>query len=146
MHPAAARSPHDPATPLTTRNTYVTLSYMDLVDVLADPTRRAILDTLRAGPLGAGEIASRFPVSRPAISRHLRVLLGAGLVSVEADGRRRRYRLDPRPLAELDAWLTPYRDLWDGRLDALGTEVYRTRRGRRAEAVPPDNSEGKRPA
>jgi DNA-binding transcriptional ArsR family regulator len=69
-------------------------------------------------------------VSRPAISRHLRVLREAGLVSARADGKRRLYALDPRPLRELDAWLAPYRDLWAQRLDALDTEIARGRRAR----------------
>ena len=99
--------------------------------VLADPVRREIIDVLRRQPLAAGEIASRFPITRPAISRHLRVLEDAGLVSVTSVGRRRVYRFEPGPLIELDAWLQQYRDLWSGRLDALETEVYRTRRERR---------------
>ena len=80
--------------------------------------------------LAAGELAGRFPVSRPAISRHLRVLREAGLVRARSDGRRRLYALDPRPLRELDEWLEPYRDLWAQRLDALDTEIARGRRAR----------------
>lgn len=110
---------------------------MDLMTAIADPVRRTILETLDRGPLSAGEIAGRFEISRPAISRHLRILRQAGLVTVEVDGRRRIYRFDPRPLADLDAWLAQYRDLWSSRLDALETEVYRTRRERRLQA-PPD--------
>jgi len=98
---------------------------------LADPTRRALLALLVPGELAAGELAERFPVSRPAISRHLRVLREAGLVRSRVEGRRRLYALDPRPLRELDAWLEPYRDLWARRLDALDTEMARGRRARR---------------
>jgi DNA-binding transcriptional ArsR family regulator len=98
---------------------------------LADPTRRELLGLLRAGERSAGELADRFPVSRPAISRHLRVLREAGLVRARADGKRRVYALDPRPLRELDEWLEPYRDLWASRLDALDTEIARGRRARR---------------
>ncbi len=112
---------------------------MEAMAVLADPVRREIVDALRRGPLSAGQIAARFPISRPAISRHLRVLLGAGLVSVEAVGRERVYRFEPGPLIELDAWLQPYRDLWSPRLDALETEVYRTRRERMAGERAPDD-------
>ena len=75
-------------------------------------------------------LADRFPVSRPAISRHLRVLREAGLVRVRTDGKRRLYVLDARPLRELDAWLEPYRDRWAQRLDALDTEIARGRRAR----------------
>jgi DNA-binding transcriptional ArsR family regulator len=103
---------------------------MDIMSALADPVRRSILETLNGRPLTAGEIAGRFPISRPAISRHLRILLEAGLVSVSASGRTRTYRFEPAPLAELDAWLAQYRDLWASRFDALETEVFRTRRER----------------
>ena len=98
---------------------------------LADPIRREVVGLLAHGELAAGELAERFPVSRPAISRHLRVLREAGLVRVRSDGRRRLYTLDPAPLRELDAWLEGYRDLWAHRLDALDTEIARGRRARR---------------
>ncbi len=104
---------------------------MDVVAALADPTRRRILELLVAGDVPAGELAEQFPVSRPAVSRHLRVLREAGLVEVRVDGQRRVYSLDPRPLAELDAWLAPYRQFWSQRLDALDTEIRRGRRDRR---------------
>jgi DNA-binding transcriptional ArsR family regulator len=107
---------------------------MDITAAVADPVRRAILETLNAGPLSAGEIAARFPISRPAVSRHLRLLREAGLVSASQSGRERIYRIETAPLAELDAWLAQFRDRWPSRLDALKTEVYRTRRERqRAE-------------
>jgi DNA-binding transcriptional ArsR family regulator len=106
---------------------------VDTLAALADPTRREILALLAAGERGAGELAGRFPVSRPAISRHLRVFREAGLVQVRAEGQRRVYALDPRPLSELDAWLTPYRRLWAHRLDALDTEIARGRRARAQE-------------
>ena len=95
---------------------------------LADPTRRELVTLLARGELSAGELAERFPVSRPAISRHLRVLREAGLVRVRREGRRRLYALDPRPLRELDDWLEQYRDLWAQRFDALDTEIARGRR------------------
>jgi DNA-binding transcriptional ArsR family regulator len=98
---------------------------------LADPIRREVVDLLAHGELAAGELADRFPVSRPAISRHLRVLREAGLVRVRTEGRRRLYVLDPGPLRELDDWLERYRDLWAQRLDALDTEIARGRRARR---------------
>jgi DNA-binding transcriptional ArsR family regulator len=103
---------------------------------LADPTRRELVALLAAGELAAGQLADRFPVSRPAISRHLRVLREAGLVTARTDGKRRLYALDPRPLRELDAWLEPYRDLWAHRLDALDTEIARGRRARRTGEAP----------
>ena len=106
---------------------------MEALAALADPTRRQILALLTGGERGAGELAGQFPVSRPAISRHLRVLREAGLVQVRTEGQRRVYTLDPRPLSELDAWLAPYRRLWAQRLDALDTEIARGRRARAQE-------------
>jgi DNA-binding transcriptional ArsR family regulator len=108
---------------------------MEALAALADPVRRELVDLLArgelaAGELAAGELARRFPVSRPAISRHLRVLREAGLVTARTEGRRRLYALDARPLREIDEWLEPYRDLWAQRLDALDTEIARGRRAR----------------
>ena len=88
-------------------------------DALSEPMRRRILELLRDGDRGVGELVERLGLSQPGVSKHLRVLREAGLVSVRPDGRRRWYGLRPEPLAELDAWLAPYRELWDGRLDAL---------------------------
>jgi len=99
---------------------------------IGDPVRRDILGMLRAGPLTAGAIADRFEISRPAVSRHLRILRDSGLVVAETRGRERVYRLDVGPLAELDEWLDQFRDGWSARFDALETEVYRTRRERRS--------------
>jgi DNA-binding transcriptional ArsR family regulator len=104
---------------------------VEALAALADPVRRELVALLAHGELAAGELADRFPVSRPAVSRHLRVLREAGLVTARSDGRRRLYALDPRPLRELDDWLEPYRDLWARRLDALDTEIARGRRARR---------------
>jgi DNA-binding transcriptional ArsR family regulator len=103
---------------------------VEALAALADPTRRELIGLLAGGEQAAGELAGRFPVSRPAISRHLRVLREAGLVRARTEGKRRLYRLDPGPLRELDAWLEPYRDLWAQRLDALDTEIARGRRAR----------------
>jgi DNA-binding transcriptional ArsR family regulator len=103
---------------------------VEALTALADPTRREIVALLAHGERAAGELAAGFPVSRPAISRHLRVLRTAGLVRSRTDGKRRLYTLDPAPLRELDDWLEPYRDLWAQRLDALDTEIARGRRER----------------
>lgn len=88
-------------------------------DAIADPTRRAILDQLMGGELGAGEIAERFPVSRPAIARHVGVLKKAGLLRERRDAQKRFYSLEPRGLAEVDRWLQPYRLYWAARLTDL---------------------------
>ena len=103
---------------------------MEALAALADPVRRELVALLAQGEMPAGQLADRFPVSRPAVSRHLRVLREAGLVTARADGKRRLYALDARPLRELDEWLEPYRDLWAQRLDALDTEIARGRRAR----------------
>src|SRR3954454_7509253 len=109
---------------------------VEALAALADPTRRELLALLAEGELAAGDLAARFPVSRPAISRHLRVLREAGLVRSRTDGRRRLYALDPGPLHDLDDWLAPYRRFWAQRLDALDTEIARGRRVR-ASGGPP---------
>lgn len=100
---------------------------------IADPVRRDIVLLLRQGPLSAGEIAAHFTISRPAISRHLRVLRASGLAKAELCGRQRIYRLDLDALAPLHSWLALVHDDWSHRLDALETEVHRTRRDRRAQ-------------
>jgi DNA-binding transcriptional ArsR family regulator len=104
---------------------------MEALAVLADPTRRRIVDLLAERERDAGEIASHFDVSRPAVSRHLRVLREHGLVQSRSVAQRRVYSLDPAPLAELDAWLSKYRAFWTNRLDALDVELRRARRRRR---------------
>ena len=87
--------------------------------VLAEPTRRRILDLLREDERPVGELVQRLDLSQPGVSKHLRMLREAGLVEVRPDAQRRLYRLRPEPLAEIDAWLTPYRKLWANRLDGL---------------------------
>src|SRR4051794_29133297 len=86
---------------------------------LADPHRRALLELLLEGPRAVNELVQRLGLSQPGTSKHLRVLREAGLVQARQDGQRRLYALDPRPMAELDAWLAPYRRQWTQRLDAL---------------------------
>lgn len=87
--------------------------------VLAEPTRRRILDLLRDEPRSVGELVSELGLTQPGTSKHLKVLRDAGLVTVRRDAQRRWYELRPEPLAEVDAWLAPYRQLWSDRLDAL---------------------------
>jgi DNA-binding transcriptional ArsR family regulator len=85
-------------------------------DAIADPTRRTILDALRRRERSAGEIARLFPVSRPAVSRHLRVLRRAGLVKERRVAQSRLYSLDPAPLRQVERWLEQYRVFWATRL------------------------------
>jgi DNA-binding transcriptional ArsR family regulator len=90
---------------------------------LADPTRRAVLDLLRRGSQPAGAIAQAFPVSRPAISKHLRLLRRAHLVSEHREGRHRLYELNPQPLRAVDSWLEHYRAFWQNHLAGLKTFI-----------------------
>jgi DNA-binding transcriptional ArsR family regulator len=87
--------------------------------VLADPTRRRILDLLLERPRPVGELTEQLGLTQPGTSKHLRVLREAGLVQARQDAQRRWYELRPSPLAEIDAWLRPYRRLWEASLDAL---------------------------
>jgi DNA-binding transcriptional ArsR family regulator len=90
---------------------------------LADPTRRRIVEMLATRELAAGEIARRFDMTPPAVSQHLKQLRDAGLVHVRRDAQRRIYALDPRGLAELDAWIGRYRRFWHDHLDTLEREL-----------------------
>jgi DNA-binding transcriptional ArsR family regulator len=96
-------------------------------DVLAEPVRRQILDLLRERARAVGELVDLVGLSQPGVSKHLRVLREAGLVRVRRDGKRRWYGLRAEPLAELDAWLAPYRQFWGGRLDALEEHLDKER-------------------
>nr|WP_238345637.1 metalloregulator ArsR/SmtB family transcription factor [Actinopolymorpha cephalotaxi] len=102
-------------------------------DVLGDPVRRRILELLADGEQSAGAIVetirAEFGISQPAVSQHLRVLRENGFANVRAEGTRRLYAVDTAPLREVDEWLEQYRRFWTQRLDALGTELRRGRRG-----------------
>ena len=95
-------------------------------DVLAEPTRRRILDLLLAAERPVNELVTSLNVSQPGVSKHLRVLREAGLVEARVDAQRRVYRVRAAPLAEIDAWLAPYRRLWSKRLDALERHLDET--------------------
>jgi DNA-binding transcriptional ArsR family regulator len=101
------------------RNRQVTHLRDAVFQALADPTRRAVLALLRNGSRSAGDIARAFPVSRPAISKHLRRLRGAELVREQRRGRHRLYAINPAALKEVDRWLTDYRVFWEGKLEGL---------------------------
>jgi len=88
-------------------------------DVLAEPNRRRILDELRDTERPVGDLVNALALSQPAVSKHLRVLRDAGLVEVRVDAQRRLYRVRPEPLRDVDAWLAPYRELWERSLDDL---------------------------
>ena len=101
---------------------------------LADPVRSQIVVMLAASDMAAGDIAENFTISRPAISRHLSVLLRANLVKVREQAQMRVYSLDPRGLDEADAWLTACRKTWNRRLDALGSHLDAMAKKKRKEA------------
>jgi DNA-binding transcriptional ArsR family regulator len=96
---------------------------MDRFEALGDPTRRRIVELLAAGEQTAGDVAREFAISRPAVSRHLRVLREAGIATARSDAQRRVYRLEPKSLAEMEAWLARYRSFWTERLDRLERHV-----------------------
>jgi len=121
------------------------IGLMEALDALADPVRRRMVQLLSRGESTAGELAravgDEFSISQPAASRHLRVLREAELVTSEVDGARRIYRLRRAPFDELDGWLHEVRAFWNGRLDALETEVARGIRARRSHTTNPNKKE-----
>lgn len=108
---------------------------MHAFDVLGDPVRRRILELLAKGEHASGEvvevISREFGITQSAVSQQLRVLRESGFATVRAEGTRRVYSVDTRPLAEVDAWLEQFRRFWGPPLEALATEIARGKRGRR---------------
>jgi len=98
------------------------MAYDTALAALADPTRRSVFETLRHGPQTVGRLASRMPVSRPAVSQHLKVLKEAGLVTDRAEGTRRLYQIDPKGLAAVRRWLDQF---WDVALASFQSELER---------------------
>lgn len=92
---------------------------MNIFDIIADPTRRHILDLLRQKPRTVNEVVAALDISQPAVSKQLRILREAGLVTVRQERQKRWYSIQPAPLAELDLWLSPFRQLWAERFDQL---------------------------
>ncbi len=103
---------------------------LDAFQVLADPTRRRIVETLATGEHAVGDLIERAGVHQSGVSRHLRILGDAGFVAMRPDGARRLYSLRPEPFRELAGWLDRYRALWDARLDRFGAAVERRERRR----------------
>jgi DNA-binding transcriptional ArsR family regulator len=99
---------------------------LEILEVIAEPTRRRILDAVREGECSVNDLVTQVGMHQPGVSRHLKVLRDAGLVEVRRDAQRRMYRLRAEPLMELDAWLEPYRAEWAGRLDSLERHLQRT--------------------
>ena len=107
-----------------------------VLEVIAEPTRRRILDAVRDGERSVGELVETVGMHQPGVSRHLKVLRDAGLVEVRRDAQRRLYRLRPEPLMELDAWLEPYRAEWAARLGSLERHLQRS-----TKPIPPSSKE-----
>jgi len=99
---------------------------MTTFTALSDPVRRDILTLLQRGERSAGTLVDTLALPQPNVSKHLKILREAGLVKVRVDGPSRIYSLDPAPLAELDAWLEPFRGFWADKLDALGDHLSRS--------------------
>lgn len=101
-------------------------STLTVLEVIAEPTRRRILDAVRSGERSVGELVDEVGMHQPGVSRHLKVLRDAGLVEVRRDAQRRLYRLRPEPLMEIDEWLEPYRREWANRIDSIERHLERT--------------------
>src|SRR3977135_3617391 len=109
---------------------------LDVLEVIAEPTRRRILDAVRERERSGNDLVGQVGMHQPGVSRHLKVLRDAGLVEVRRDAQRRMYRLRAEPLVELAAWLEPYRAEWAGRIDSLEQPLRRT-----AKPIPPRSKE-----
>lgn len=101
---------------------------------LADPTRLRLLELLRGGEHAVNDLAERVPMHQSGVSRHLRILQGAGFVDVRRDAQRRLYALRPDAFAELEGWLASYQRLWEGKLDRLGRALEEKGKGRHARS------------
>ena len=102
--------------------------HIDAFETLADPTRRRILASLRGGEQPVGEIVRHAGIHQSGVSRHLRILLETGFVSVRPDGQRRLYALRAEPFREMESWLAGYHQLWEARLDRFGAALEQNRR------------------
>lgn len=106
------------------------MEQLDVFQVLADPTRRRIIEVLRAGERQVGDVVEQAGIHQSGVSRHLRILSDAGFVTMRPEGQRRLYALRGAPFRELDSWLTDYRTLWEARLDRFGAALEKKQRPR----------------
>jgi DNA-binding transcriptional ArsR family regulator len=107
---------------------------IDAFHALSDPTRRRVVEALLAGERQVGEIVEAAGIHQSGVSRHLRILSEAGFVTMRPDGQRRLYSLRPEPFRELEDWLTPFRRLWEARLDRFGAALEKKRQARKKSA------------
>jgi len=108
---------------------------LDTFEVLADPMRRRIVETLKSGEQAVNDIVDRMDIHQSGVSRHLRILSEAGFVQMRPEGTKRFYSLPPEPFRELDAWVAGYRILWEGRLDRFAAELERRQQAKHARAA-----------
>jgi DNA-binding transcriptional ArsR family regulator len=107
------------------------MMHADLFQTLADPTRRLIVEALQKREQSVNDIVAKVRIHQSGVSRHLRILNEAGFVQVRPDGAKRMYSLRPERFHELEAWLTPFRSVWEKRLDRFGETLARKQRARR---------------
>ncbi|QQR48199.1 winged helix-turn-helix transcriptional regulator [Myxococcus xanthus] len=108
---------------------------LDVFQVLADPTRRRIVEALRCGEQQVSDVVEKAGIHQSGVSRHLRILSESGFVSMRPDGQRRLYALKPEPFQELDGWLTGYRQLWEARLDRFGAALEKKQQQQQTRRV-----------
>ncbi|MFP2958407.1 ArsR/SmtB family transcription factor [Myxococcus sp. 1LA] len=108
---------------------------LDVFQVLADPTRRRIVEVLLHGEQQVGDVVEKAGIHQSGVSRHLRILSESGFVSMRPDGQRRLYALKPEPFQELEGWLTPYRELWEARLDRFGAALEKKQQQQQTRRV-----------
>lgn len=113
----------------------------DVFEVLAEPTRRRMLELLAQGERSVSDMTAEFDIHQPGISRHLRILHDAGLVNVRKDAQRRIYSIRPEPLQELDDWIGQYRALWEQRFDKLAAHLARRKAEQQARTTDPGDRE-----
>lgn len=109
---------------------------VDVFQALADPTRRRIVEALRAGEQQVGDVVAKAGIHQSGVSRHLRILAESGFVTMRPDGQRRLYSLKPEPFREIDEWLARYRDLWEARLDRFGAALEKKQKSPRNGVSP----------
>jgi DNA-binding transcriptional ArsR family regulator len=112
--------------------------HIDVFHTLADPTRRRIVEALLSGEQAVNDIVDAVDIDQSGVSRHLGILSKAGFVQMRPDGPRRLYSLRPEPFRELEAWVTGYRRLWEGRLDKFAEALERKQKARVAKAKEPE--------
>lgn len=109
------------------------MTHVDAFQVLADPTRRRIVEVLRGGERQVNDVVERLDIHQSGVSRHLRILRDAGFVQVRPEGQRRLYSLRPEPFRELEEWLESYRGVWEDRLDRFGKAVEEKKKARKSK-------------